>query len=111
MRLHRELLNSYIFQMVGVRVESHLFEGYEVSPFYDSMIAKIIVTGSSRLEAVRRLRRALEELIIEGVKTNREFMHLLTYHKDFIRGNYNTGFWEKNHTEIEKWLKEGITVK
>jgi len=73
----------------GVRVESHLFEGYEVSPFYDSMIAKIIVTGSSRLEAVRRLRRALEELIIEGVKTNREFMH----------------------TEIEKWLKEGITVK
>ena len=59
-------------------------------------------TGSSRLEAVRRLRRALEELIIEGVKTNREFMHLLTYHKDFIRGNYNTGFWEKNHTEIEK---------
>ena len=95
----------------GVRVESHLFEGYEVSPYYDSMIAKIIVTGSSRLEAVRRLRRALEELIIEGVKTNREFMHLLTYHKDFIRGNYNTGFWEKNHTEIEKWLKEGITVK
>ena len=69
------------------------------------------LTGSSRLEAVRRLRRALEELIIEGVKTNREFMHLLTYHKDFIRGNYNTGFWEKNHTEIEKWLKEGITVK
>lgn len=50
-------------------------------------------------------------MIIEGVKTNREFMHLLTYHKDFIRGNYNTGFWEKNHTEIEKWLKEGITVK
>ena len=58
-----------------------------MSPYYDSMIAKIIVTGSSRLEAVRRLRRALEELIIEGVKTNREFMHLLTYHKDFIRGN------------------------
>lgn len=95
----------------GVRVESHLFEGYEVSPYYDSMIAKIIVTGSSRLEAVRRLRRALEELIVEGVKTNREFMHLLTYHKDFIRGSYNTGFWEKNHTEIDKWLKEGIAVK
>lgn len=95
----------------GVRVESHLFEGYEVSPYYDSMIAKIIATGNSRLEAVRRMRRALEELIIEGVKTNREFMHLLTYHKDFIRGSYNTGFWEKNHTEIEKWLKEGIVVK
>lgn len=95
----------------GVRVESHLFEGYEVSPYYDSMIAKIIVTGKNRLESVRRLRRALEELIIEGVKTNREFMHLLTYHKDFIRGSYNTGFWEKNHAEIEQWLKEGIAAK
>ena len=92
----------------GVRVESHLFEGYEVSPYYDSMIAKVIVTGRNRLEAIRRMRRALEELIIDGVKTNQEFMHLLTYHPDFIRGTYNTGFWEKNHSEIEKWLQEGF---
>ncbi|MGN0318071.1 MAG: acetyl-CoA carboxylase biotin carboxylase subunit [Lachnospira sp.] len=92
----------------GVRVESHLYTGYEVSPFYDSMLAKIIVTGKTRLEAVRRLRRALEELIIDGVKTNLEFMHLLTYHPDFIRGNYNTGFWEKNNETIIKWLQEGL---
>ena len=92
----------------GVRVESHLFVGYEVSPYYDSMIAKVIVTGRNRLEAIRRMRRALEELIIDGVKTNQEFMHLLTYHPDFIRGTYNTGFWEKNHSEIEKWLQEGF---
>lgn len=92
----------------GVRVESHLFSGYEVSPYYDSMLAKIIVTGKTRLEAVRRLRRALEELIIEGVKTNLEFMHLLTYHPDFIRGDYNTGFWEKNNETIKKWLQEGL---
>ena len=91
-----------------MRVESHLFEGYEVSPYYDSMIAKVIVTGRNRLEAIRRMRRALEELIIDGVKTNQEFMHLLTYHPDFIRGTYNTGFWEKNHSEIEKWLQEGF---
>jgi len=92
----------------GVRVESHLYIGYEVSPFYDSMIAKIIVTGKTRLEAIRRLRRALEELIIDGIKTNREFMHLLTFHPDFIRGNYNTGFWEKNNEMISKWMQEGL---
>ncbi len=87
----------------GVRTESHVFTGYEISPFYDAMIAKIIVTGDSRLEAVRRLRRALEELIIDGVRTNAEFMHLLTYHPAFLKGHYNTGFWEENQETIRKW--------
>ena len=94
----------------GVRVESHLFAGYEVSPFYDSMIAKIIVTGKTRLDVIRRLRRSLEELVVDGIETNVEFMHLLTYHSDFIKGKYNTGFWEKNHEEIEGWLKEGLQI-
>lgn len=91
----------------GVRVDSHLYSGYEVSPFYDSMLAKIIVTGATRLEAIRRMRRALEELIIEGIPTNSEFMHLLTYHTDFIKGTYNTAFWENHHEEILKWYEEG----
>lgn len=91
----------------GVRVDSHVFSGYEVSPYYDSMIAKVIVTGRTRLEAIRRLRRALEELIIEGIQTNFEFMHLLTYHPEFIKGNYNTGFWEANHETIQKWMEDG----
>ena len=90
-----------------MRVDSHLFTGYEVSPYYDSMLAKIIVTGDTRLEAIRRLRRALEELIIEGVKTNAEFMHLLTYHKDFIKGNYNTSFWDENSETIKIWQQKG----
>ena len=90
----------------GVRIESHLFTGYEVSPFYDSMIAKIIVSGKTRLEAIRRMRRALEELIIEGVETNVEFMHVLTYHPQFIKGRYDTSFWEKYHSELEEWMKE-----
>lgn len=90
----------------GVRIESHLFTGYEVSPFYDSMIAKIIVSGKTRLEAIRRMRRALEELIIEGVETNVEFMHVLTYHPQFIKGRYDTSFWEKYHSELEGWMKE-----
>ena len=91
----------------GVRVDSHLYIGYEVSPYYDSMLAKIIVKGNTRLEAIKRMRRALEELVIEGVETNIEFMHLLTYHKDFIRGRYNTSFWDKNSKEILQWHEEG----
>ena len=47
-------------------------------------------------------------MIIEGINTNLEFMHLLTYHPDFIKGSYNTGFWEKNHETIDKWMEEGI---
>ena len=86
----------------GVRVESHLFEGYEVSPYYDSMLAKIIVHGNTRLEAIRRMRRALEELIIDGIKTNSELMYMITYQADFISGQYNTGFYEKNKDKIEK---------
>lgn len=91
----------------GVRVDSHVFSGYEVSPHYDSMIAKVIVSGRTRLEAIRRMRRALEELIIDGVKTNLEFMHLLSYHPSFIKGNYHTGFWEAHHETIEEWMESG----
>ena len=66
------------------------------------MLAKIIVHGSTRLEAIRRMRRALEELIIDGVKTNSELMYMITYQPDFITGQYNTGFYEKNKDIIEK---------
>ncbi len=91
----------------GVRTDSYLYDGYEVCPYYDSMLGKIIVSGKTRLEAIRRMRRALEELIIEGVKTNAGFMHLLTFHPEFIRGNYNTSFWERNSDTIFEWAKEG----
>ncbi|MGN0243511.1 MAG: acetyl-CoA carboxylase biotin carboxylase subunit [Lachnospiraceae bacterium] len=91
----------------GVRVDSYLYNGYQVSPHYDSMLAKIIVTGQTRLEAIRRMRRALEELIIEGVKTNADWMYLLLYHPEFVRGNYDTSFWEKHNETILTWHKEG----
>ena len=92
----------------GVRVDSHLYSGYEVSPYYDSMLVKVIASGRTRLEAIRKMRRALQEIIIDGVKTNVEFMHLMMYHADFIRGRYNTAFWEENSATIEKWIAEGI---
>lgn len=91
----------------GVRVDSHLYNGCEVSPHYDSMVAKIIVTGKTRLETIRRMRRALEELMIEGVETNTEFMYLVTLHPEFIRGKYDTSFWEKYSETIIRWNEEG----
>lgn len=93
----------------GVRVDSYLYSGCEISPHYDSMLAKIIVTGKTRLETIRRMRRALEELMVEGVQTNTEFMHLLTYHPEFIRGRYDTSFWEKYSETIMQWNEEGMT--
>lgn len=92
----------------GVRIDSHLYGGCEVSPYYDSMVAKVIVKGQTRLEAIKRLRRALEELIIENLKTNAEFMHLLTYHPEFVRGSYDTSFWETYSETILKWYEEGF---
>ena len=92
----------------GVRIDSHLYGGCEVSPYYDSMVAKVIVKGQTRLEAIKRLRRALEELIIDDLKTNAEFMNLLTYHPEFVRGSYDTSFFETNSETILKWYEEGF---
>ena len=90
----------------GVRVDSYLFSGCEVSPYYDSMIAKIIVKGENRLDAVRKMRRALEETIITGVKTTLPVQYLITYNRDFLRGEYNTGFIDKNLDNILKLYEE-----
>lgn len=83
-----------------VRVESGLYSGCDISPFYDSMAAKIIVHGSTRLIAIRRMRRALEETIIKGVRTTLPIQHLIMYNQEFLRGNYNTGFIDNNLDEL-----------
>lgn len=79
-----------------IRVDSALYSGCEISPYYDSMVAKIIVRGENRLEAVRKMRRALEETVISGVETTLPVQHLLMYNKDFLRGSYDTGFIDKS---------------
>ena len=84
----------------GVRAESALYSGCEISPFYDSMAAKIITWGETRLEAVRRMRRALGETIIKGVTTTLPLEHLILYHSRFLRGGYTTGFLEENLGEL-----------
>ena len=76
----------------GVRVDSHVRSGYVVSPDYDSMLAKIITHGSDRGEAIARMRRALEEYLIEGVTTTIDFHKLVMTDKDFLDGNFSTGF-------------------
>jgi len=74
----------------GVRVDSHLMAGYSVPPFYDSLLGKIIVRGRDRAEAIDRMRRALQETVIEGVKTTIPF-HLKTLSDPaFIEGRFTT---------------------
>ena len=87
----------------GVRVDTLLYNGYEVSPFYDSLVAKLIVHAPTRLEAIRRMRRALAELVIEGYPTTADFAHLLLHHPDFVRGQYDTGFLAGHMDEILSW--------
>ncbi len=91
---------------IGVRVETALYQGCEISPFYDSMIAKIIVHANGRLEAIRRMRVALEEMMAEGIQTNVEFLFLLSYHPNFLKGQYDTSFLEKNTEALLEWKKE-----
>ncbi len=90
----------------GVRVESALYSGCRVSPYYDSMIAKVIVHAPGRLEAIRKMRVALEEMTVEGIDTNIDFLYLILFNNDFLTGNVDTGFLEKNTDAIIRWGEE-----
>lgn len=76
----------------GVRIDSHAFGGYTIPPYYDSMIGKLITSGSTRGSAVGRMARALNEYIITGVKTTIPFQQEIMRNADFQRGQYHTGF-------------------
>ncbi len=78
----------------GVRIDTHVYSGYQIPPNYDSMIAKLIVTAQTREEAISKMRRALDEYVIEGVKTTIPFHRKLMDHPDYIAGNYTTKFME-----------------
>ena len=84
----------------GVRVDTMLYTGYTASPYYDPMVAKVIVQGATRLEAIRRMRRALEELMIRGFTTNQGLEYLILYHPDYMKGQYDTGFLEDHLEEL-----------
>jgi acetyl-CoA carboxylase biotin carboxylase subunit len=80
---------------LGVRVDSHMYEGYTIPSYYDSLIAKLIVTAPDRARLLERSRRSLEEFVIEGIKTTIPFHQKILANEDFIQGNTDTGLIER----------------
>ena len=78
----------------GVRLDTHVYAGYIIPPYYDSMIAKLITTAQTREEAISKMKRALDEFVIEGIKTTIPFHRQLMNHPDYVAGNYTTKFME-----------------
>jgi acetyl-CoA carboxylase biotin carboxylase subunit len=86
----------------GVRVDSHIYQGYEVSPYYDSLLAKLIVWGRTRNEAIKVLQRALSEFVIAPIKTTINFHQKIATNPYFIKGNISTHFVEEILSEDVK---------
>jgi acetyl-CoA carboxylase biotin carboxylase subunit len=80
---------------LGVRLDTAAYQGYEVTPFYDSLLAKLIIKGNNRKESLQKLNRSLDFFIIEGVNTNITLHSKIINHPDFIAGNFGTQFLEK----------------
>ena len=78
----------------GVRLDTHVYAGYSIPPNYDSMIAKLITTAQTREEAINKMKRALDEFVIQGIKTTIPFHRQLMDHPDYVAGNYTTKFME-----------------
>ncbi len=76
----------------GIRLDTHVYSGYTIPPHYDSMIAKLITTAQTREEAINKMKRALDEFVIEGIKTTIPFHRQLMDHPDYLAGNYTTAF-------------------
>jgi acetyl-CoA carboxylase biotin carboxylase subunit len=86
----------------GVRLDTHIYSGYEVPPYYDSMLAKLIVHAPTRLEAIKKMRVALEQFSVEGIYTNIEYQYLIMHNPDFIKGHYDTGFISRFNLLVEE---------
>lgn len=76
----------------GVRVDSHIYQGYVIPPYYDSMVAKLIVTAPTRMESIAKMRRALDEFVIEGIQTTIPFHKKMMENPDFISGDFDTKY-------------------
>ena len=89
----------------GVRLDTHVYSGYIIPPHYDSMIAKLITTAQTREEAINKMKRALDEFVIEGIKTTIPFHRRLMDHPDYISGDYTTKFMDSFSMGDEKPIK------
>jgi len=88
---------------MGIRVDSHLYPGYQVPPYYDALIAKLISWGQTREEAIRRMRRGLSEYVIGGIRTTIPLLRKIITSRDFLDGTYTTTFLQDN---LEKFRRE-----
>jgi acetyl-CoA carboxylase biotin carboxylase subunit len=79
----------------GVRFDSFIYNDYEIQPYYDSMLGKVIVHGENRMEAIKKMRATLEELVVEGISTNQTFLYMIMHDKDYTKGVFDTSFVEK----------------
>ena len=86
---------------LGVRVDTSVYQGYHIPPFYDSMVGKLIVHGADRQEAIAKMKRSLEELVVEGIDTNIDFQYAIMEHPMFIENDYDTSFIQKHMHELE----------
>ena len=89
-----EITNLHVPGGHGVRLDTHVYSGYTIPPFYDSMIAKLITTAQSREEAINKMKRALDEFVIEGIKTTIPFHRKLMDDPKYISGDYTTKFMD-----------------
>jgi acetyl-CoA carboxylase biotin carboxylase subunit len=78
-------------------VDSHIYEGYSIPPYYDSLIAKLISIGENRTEAIARMKRALQEFVIEGIQTTIPFHLKMMDNKDFISGEFDTKYLDTHN--------------
>jgi acetyl-CoA carboxylase biotin carboxylase subunit len=85
-----------------VRVDTHCYPGYTISPHYDSLIAKVIVHGENRIEAIARARRAMEEFVVEGIKTTIPFHQRVFKDPDFLKGRVTTAFLDRLTASISR---------
>lgn len=85
---------------VGVRIDHALFQGYRIPPFYDSMIAKVIVHSATRLQAINKMRRVLSELVIEGVSNNQKMLYMICYNPTFVKGEYHIRFMDQEGASV-----------
>jgi acetyl-CoA carboxylase biotin carboxylase subunit len=87
---------------LGVRTDGYVYEGYEIPIYYDPMISKLIIWGKTREESLQRMRRALYEYKITGVKTSIKYLERIMSNKNFNDGNYDTHFIENNQEDLMK---------
>ncbi|MGC8804256.1 MAG: acetyl-CoA carboxylase biotin carboxylase subunit, partial [Bacteroidales bacterium] len=95
----------------GVRTDSYVYKGYEIPIFYDPMIAKLIVWGTTRQDAIHRMIRALDEYKISGIKTTIPFLERIMTTPDFVKGNYDTHFIPKNIDYLKEREKPKSTTE